>query len=203
MGDVFEPRIKHLFSRDIYGVVSYGEAAQPNHIEGYSKISEQELQPGQSMAAGKYSLVFDSIRSNMMQASPDSIAVTALMRLVKPDGEKQLAPVYIIKNREFTHIDARLPDEKLVIRFERVSEKMNQIVAGVYQPGKEYIVLKVMVFPWIMVLWLGAAVMFAGFFISMLKRARKAAMPDLPGGNPTSGPDEKPESENIASGNPD
>ncbi len=178
MGDVFEPRIKHLFDRDIYTVVSYGEAAQPNHIEGYSKVSEQELMPGQSMAAGKFSLVFDSIHSDMKNQSPDSIAVTARMRLVKEGDEKHLAPVYIIKNREFTHIDARLPDENLVVRFERVSEKMNQIVVGVYQPGKEYIVLKVMVFPWIILLWLGAGIMFTGFFISMLNRARKAALPD-------------------------
>jgi len=180
MGDVYEPRIRHLLTRDIYTVVSYGEASQPNHIEGYTKVSEQEIAPGQSMAAGAFSLVFDTINTNMMQQPMDSIAILARLRLVKGDEEKHLSPVYVIKNGEFSHIDSELKSEGLLIRFEKVSEKMHHIVLGIYQPGKEYIVLKVMAFPWIIVLWAGAVVMFIGLFISMLNRAKKAALPDIP-----------------------
>jgi cytochrome c-type biogenesis protein CcmF len=201
MGDVYEPRIRHLLTRDIYTVVSYGEAAQPNHIEGYTKVSEQEIIPGQSMVAGAYSLVFDSISSNMAAQSMDSIAITARMRLMKEGEEKHIAPVYILKGRETNFIDATLVKEGLLIRFERVSEQLHQIVVGVYQPGKEYIVLKVMAFPWIIVLWSGAVVMFIGFFISMLNRAKKAAQPELPATEENTTPEINPVSSEIETDN--
>ncbi len=82
--------------------------------------------------------------------------------------------------------DDSLAGSNYRFRFENVSEKRHGIFLGVYNKGNDYIVIKAMVFPWILILWTGAFITFIGLFISIYRRIKKrnyhsqpAVIPDL------------------------
>ena len=60
------------------------------------------------------------------------------------------------------------------LRFEGVTAKDKTINIGLFEKQLEFIVVKVLYFPWIIIVWVGSIIMFLGLTIGVWRRAVKA-----------------------------
>jgi cytochrome c biogenesis factor len=62
----------------------------------------------------------------------------------------------------------------LKLRFDKVSEIAKTINVGIFEQKPEFVVVKILHFPWIFILWAGSIIMFTGITVGIWKRAVKA-----------------------------
>ena len=67
-----------------------------------------------------------------------------------------------------------LEEKGIRLRFDNVSDKPKTIIVGIFEKQPEFIVAKIMFFPWIWIVWAGAVIMFSGVTVSIWRRAVKA-----------------------------
>jgi cytochrome c biogenesis factor len=60
------------------------------------------------------------------------------------------------------------------LRFEGVTAKDKTINIGLFEKQLEFVVVKVLFFPWIIIVWVGSIIMFIGLTIGVWRRAVKA-----------------------------
>jgi cytochrome c-type biogenesis protein CcmF len=177
MGAVFEPKIKHFFNKDVYTFISYAGVLNSGANNQSIGLFRQEIAVNDSLKVGKYIIHFDSIASSTRKIpqgtdSIEAINITAFLNVFTPTGKHLLKPTLIMKGGYFIYEDDSLQGSTYRFRFENISQKTKGIFLGVYNKGNDYIVIKAMVFPWILILWAGAFITFIGFFIAIYRRVK-------------------------------
>ncbi len=192
MGAVYEPKIKHFFNKDVYTFISYAEVLNGGMKNNNSAgVFHQEIVVNDSLKVGHFVLHFDSITSSTRQTTDEElkagvISITAYLTVNSGTKKQHIKPTFVMNQGVVMYEDDSLAGSNYRFRFENVSEKRHGIFLGVYNKGNDYIVIKAMVFPWILILWTGAFITFIGLFISIYRRIKKrnyhsqpAVIPDL------------------------
>ena len=108
------------------------------------------------------------------------IAITARLTVHdKLGGIHELAPIYIVRNKEYiSYVEDTVQEMDLYARLNNIIVKTPdsayaEIMVRQINPMDDYIVLKALVFPYINILWAGVIIMVFGFFISLGKLLNK------------------------------
>jgi cytochrome c-type biogenesis protein CcmF len=99
--------------------------------------------------------------------------VSAFLK-VKNDSGSMMKTVsrYFVKNDSAFVEEGFIRKEGLKFRFEKISTQARTIVLGIYQKNPDYVVVKVVIFPNIGVVWTGAILIIAGFFVALWRRVK-------------------------------
>ncbi|MHC1708155.1 MAG: cytochrome c biogenesis protein CcsA [Bacteroidales bacterium] len=176
MGNVYEPATRHLFSRDIYGYITFAQNIGLDDISGYSLKLQPEISLKDSVEVDQTIFYLDSIASDMSEAQLQIAKLEAFLTAKDTNGIKKIHLNYLVNGARLDRNTDTLQAQNWILRFNGIAPEMNRIQLGIYEPGKDYIVMKVMVFPFIGLMWAGAVILFVGLLVSLIKRlkARKS-----------------------------
>jgi cytochrome c-type biogenesis protein CcmF len=183
-GRTANPSTKHYWNRDIFGYINGAtDKSQPDTSSYKSYIVNK---PTDTIFLQNAYMVFTKLSKDIdnknYKAEAGDLAVAAGFKVYGLDGSvKELNPVYIIRNKEYvTNIDDTLPSLGIYARFSSLLVQGKDSVTlemKVKQkdPKEDFVVLKILVFPYINVLWLGMVVMVFGFFVSLGNLLRRGS----------------------------
>lgn len=175
MGDVYNPDTRHFIDKDIYTYISFAQQSEGQaDADGYTNRSVEEMDLKDTIVFSRSYIILDTIDARMEGEDINNISLRANFRILSMQHGKLRATIsYRLVNGELIRDDAMVEPMGLKIRFEGVSEKSQAIMVGFYEKNQDFIVIKAVIFPFMVVLWAGAAIMFAGLLLALYRRMRK------------------------------
>jgi cytochrome c-type biogenesis protein CcmF len=175
MGNVHNPDTRNMLKGDIFMYLTYAEDQSKRTADGYLQTDLTEVSPGDTLKAGGISVIFDSLSVSSMDENATEVTITAIMKTIDNSGKASFYPlIYQLKGGYAESGMVNIGDKGVKLSFAGVSDKAKTIQVGVYEKQQEFIVARIMFFPWIWVLWAGSIIMFSGVTVSIWRRAVKA-----------------------------
>ncbi len=175
MGNVHNPDTRNMVKGDVFMFLTYAEDPSKRMPDGYALTGTTEVTRGDTLMAGSVKVLLDSLYYETMGDNVNHVKITALMKSADASGKVNIYPLTYEVNDNFGENGIINFDEQGVrLRFDNVSSNPGSIIVGVFEKQPEFVVAKILFFPWIWVLWSGAIIMFSGVTVSIWRRAVKA-----------------------------
>ncbi len=170
------PSTKHYWNRDIFTFINAASDKSKSDTSDYR--SYKVSVPGDSIYLSNGYLVYNGLSKNVSDKryEPQSgdLAISAKFTAYNLGGKVQeLNPIYILRDKRYiTYMEDTVQALDMYARFANLIVKSQdsttvELMVRQTNPKDDYIVLKVLLFPYINVLWLGVVIMVFGFFISI------------------------------------
>jgi cytochrome c-type biogenesis protein CcmF len=175
MGNVFVPDTKHLINKDVFSYVAYSQMTSATDTNSYTKLFESLVKLKNTITYEGFKIHLDNLTINPQKEkiTEENVSITATLSVQTPDSTKySVKPVYSIENSFVKYSDAGIGKDVYKVRFERVSTTKGAIICGIYQKKPDYVIIKSIVFPFIIFVWAGAFLMLCGFVISIVYRGK-------------------------------
>ncbi|MDY0102742.1 MAG: cytochrome c biogenesis protein CcsA [Lentimicrobium sp.] len=175
MGNVHNPDTRNMLRGDVFMYVTYAEDPDKRMPDGFSFSGSSEVTMGDTILVGQKQLIFDTLYVAGMNDDSKELEITAMLKMADSLDQQMRYPLtYKVAGNfaERGYIDL----EDVRLRFEGVSSTARTIELGMFEKQREFIVVKILLFPWIGIVWLGAVILFVGITISVWKRAVKARL---------------------------
>lgn len=175
MGNVHNPDTRNLLSGDIFMYLTFAEDRTKRAAGGYTVAQNLDVSVNDTIFAEHKALVLDTIKVEVLDPRQENINITAEFATTDSlNNPVKLPLLYSLKGNIAESGIISIPDTDVRLRFDHVGDVVRTIKVSLLEKQPDFIVLKVMFFPWIIVLWIGAIVMFVGLAIAIYKRAAKA-----------------------------
>lgn len=177
-GLIASPDIKHYVNRDIY---THASSIPNPEIETEWQGPELESLPigGQFFTNDYVAKLVNVERLTEMSGltlGPEDVAVRANVEITTQTETFILKPAFIIKDQ----MVGRIPDESLEIGvklvFTNIVPEQNLFEFEVFTAQQEWLVLKVIEFPYVNLLWIGTILLLIGFGIAIARRYREQSL---------------------------
>jgi len=120
-------------------------------------------------------VIMDSVKAEIIDATGSNYRITAMLRTTDTANNAVTLPlIFTLRGSEAESGIVSIPGTDVRVRFEGVADSADAINISLLEKEPEFIVMKVMFFPWIFVLWAGTIIMFLGIAIAVYKRAVRA-----------------------------
>ena len=177
-GNSANPDKYHYWDRDIFAYISATD--NPEQLsQDTTSYRNFPLAPHDTAYYSKGFIVLDSIvfdpSAGKYHFSRSDTALEAVLSIVDKDSIRYTAtPVLYYKDNEALFLDDTVFAENLAFRFNRITQG-KKMELGVKESAAmiPFVALKVLEFPQISVLWIGAILMIIGFIMSMVASLRK------------------------------
>jgi cytochrome c-type biogenesis protein CcmF len=175
MGNVYNPDTKHFIGKDIYTYISFAQQSEGQaDSEGYVGRTIEEMDTKDTVVFSRSFVILDTIDARMEGEDISNISIRARFKILSMQHGRISATIgYRIVNGELVRDDAIVEPLGLKIRFEGVSGKSHAIRVGFYEKNQDFIVIKAVIFPFMIVLWGGSVIMFGGLILAIYRRVRK------------------------------
>lgn len=167
-----EPGIKNLWNKDIFSHVS----SVPDDTDSKDKASIKKIKIKDTFYTGDRFVVLDQVRSKE-SADKKDISVVASLRLCGLDGQQE--PVDVTYKLSLTEQSMEAPtatslDSLLSIQLVTIVPEKEEFHFSVIDKSakNDWIILKVLEFPYIQILWFGCILMTIGTLMSMVYRRK-------------------------------
>jgi cytochrome c-type biogenesis protein CcmF len=171
MGNVYEPDTKTMLTRDVYGYVVFAPEVSRSDVPGYTMVREKTMEMGESIPLKGFTFELDTIDASMDFSKGPAAKIDAIMHYSEDDRfvtEMKLG--FRFHNQDVNYVDGMTLDSSVVVRIANVSESSSGLIIRFFEKNQDYVVVKVMMFPFILVLWSGAVLVFLGFLLVLYKR---------------------------------
>jgi len=179
MGLLAEPSTKHYLHKDVFTHVNY-ESGQDKK-EPYAQFMTIEATQGETFLSSSGKIKF-TIEAMEKAEGVAGLAVRFQVFVERLNDTGMLYPIFTMdpNNGQIQTIAAQ--DDRLgaLISIEEIKPNKAgatyKVSVGEKEPTKEYVVMKVLEFPWINLVWLGTILVGLGFGIAAFNRAREKVL---------------------------
>lgn len=184
MGNVAEPDTRHFLTRDVYSHVTFAdlETLQEKKSDGeYAQSKSHTISIGDTIFSSNSIIVLEGLNTQVdkkqFDLAENDIAVGARFRFTDMSQKQFIAePIYIIRDSHVEPFEAFVPELGLKLIFWKVNPENGKIDITLSEKksnAKDFIVMQVIVFPYINVLWTGCIVMAIGTLIAIWQRVKR------------------------------
>jgi cytochrome c-type biogenesis protein CcmF len=178
MGLVTSPDTKHYWNKDIFTYIT--KTIDKAAIVDTVSYTKRAVKPGDSLFYSDGYLVYKGVSPNVTnkyyQQQAGDLTVAAAFEVYNLDGKiAEAQPVYYARNNMVYQIEDTIAASNLYLRIAGLSNTVKEgLEVEFKQPSahNDYVVLKVLVFPHINILALGAIIMAIGTGMAMYRRWR-------------------------------
>lgn len=175
MGNVHNPDTRNLLRGDVYMYLTFAEDLSKKSLDGYAAVENLNWHVNDTINAGGVPVVMDSIGFNILDPSGENIEIIATVSAKDSSGKVVSLPLTYKLNGNMAESGIiSVPGSYMKIRFDKVSDMARTINVSLLEKQPEYIVLKIMFFPWIIILWIGSIIMLGGATYATYKRSVRA-----------------------------
>jgi len=177
MGNVYVPDTKHFLTKDIFNYLLYAERQDTSAENEFTVIKESVAKVNDTIYNDKIKIILSALKVSAVNGKIDTnnIEVTAKMNVLDHDKHYFTSTVFKLKDGFINYKDGAFQDIDYKIRLERISPKRGSVVLCLYEKKTDMVILKSIVFPYINVVWSGAAVMLMGFILSIINRRKRSS----------------------------
>lgn len=170
------PDAKHFLTKDIFTYVS--SVSDPNQKKEEVNFRSYVLRLKDTVFLANGFLVYEDLRSGT-PPSGNADAIEAIATLTAYDINGKLGvlhPRYRIQGTQATSINDTLNSFGVISNIAKIDPETEAVEFNIFQRGQQddFVVIKVVVYPFIGLLWLSIVLMFVGFIISLVYRSRQA-----------------------------
>ncbi|MBL7788654.1 MAG: cytochrome c biogenesis protein CcsA [Chitinophagales bacterium] len=167
-----EPGIKNFWNKDIFSHVS----SVPDDTETKDKASIKKVKIKDTFYTGNRFVVLDKVTSSESN-SKEHIEAKASLRICELNGAEEPMEVFYklsLKSRSMENPIAISKDGQLKINIATIVPELQEFHFAVQDSAatNDWIILKVLEFPYIQILWLGCILMVIGTLMSMMYRRK-------------------------------
>lgn len=170
------PDARHYWTHDVFTYITSISDPTKTDTSTYHNYTAKK---NDTIFIGNGYLILDSLSTQITNKNykeqAGDVALEAKLNVYNIDGKLgSVAPIYVINGNFGSAIEDTLRDVGLNIRINQIIPAEGKIEFAIKQRAQQddYIVLKVLVFPYIRLLWLGIIIMVIGFIISWWNRRR-------------------------------
>lgn len=175
MGNVHNPDTRNMLKGDVFMYLTFAEDRSKRAADGYTATESKVVAVNDTLNAGGKKVILDSLRFELLDATGNNILIEALLNTTDSLNNSITIPLsYKVSGNVAESGIVDIPGSDVKLRFDGVADIARTINISVLEKEPEFIVLKVMFFPWIMVLWAGAIIMLTGLILAIYKRAKRA-----------------------------
>jgi cytochrome c-type biogenesis protein CcmF len=171
MGLVPNPSTAKFLDKDIFTHVSSiptaGEGSRPRELPD---VTMERIGIGDSFFTSRGVVRFEGM--NRVENIDTAVAVVAQLTVDDTRNKWSANPMFLIRGNEFISVPDTLEHQKLIFEVADIDPQSGTWSFKVTDHN-DWIIMKALVFPWINLLWLGVALMMAGFLISIVYRIRE------------------------------
>ncbi|GAB1403776.1 hypothetical protein MASR1M74_09540 [Lentimicrobium sp.] len=174
MGNVHNPDTRNMLRGDIYMFITFAEEPSKVMADGYAQSGTADFKTGDTLDVNGLMVALDSLYITAYDSVLNNLTISALLGWRENDSVKSDVLTYTLENNfvEGSFVDLNRGNARL--KFENISQKPGTIQVGLYEKQTNYIVVRILYFPYIVILWTGSIIMFLGITIGVFKRSRKA-----------------------------
>lgn len=173
------PDKKHYWNRDIFVYVSAMQNGEEDDTSQYKPVA---MKAGDSTFYSNGIIILNNVVKNsdslQKKLLPGEVGIGMNMTVIAKDGMQYRAmPAVALKENILRSIPDTVIAQGLIIRFDKLADADgNKIELGIKEDKsvQDIITLKVYLFPFINLLWIGIIIMVIGFIISIVQRVRLA-----------------------------
>jgi cytochrome c-type biogenesis protein CcmF len=174
-GYIANPDYKNYWNKDLFVYLTY---YNPNTGDDTTQFKNASLGIGDTMFYSKGLMILNKVEINPVndryQSAPTDTALMADITVIAKDGRMYKArPLLRLKNNQTSIVMDSVMSQSLVLAFSGVDEKKIRLAYKESDAILDFITLKAYEFPYILLLWMGAAIMIIGFMLSIYKRLTK------------------------------
>lgn len=162
-----------------HDVFTYITSISDPETKDTSEYQPVKVSAGDSVFVANGYLVYENLSPDITNSAYEplegDVVIQANIKGYDIDGElAETNPVFIINGTQVSYIADTLRELGLSVRINSIFPDENKVELAIKQRSQQddYIVLKVVIFPFIRFLWLGLIVMCAGFVLSWYHRRR-------------------------------
>ncbi len=168
MGIVVNPATKHYWNRDIFTHVTSVPLDQSGHVLNKPTVNGYNAGIGDTFFISKGMAVFSGFQP--VSVNDTLLSVDATVTLIALDQVHELHPKFMIgKTQTWSEPDS-LGSMKIAIS--TINPETGDFTFNVLEQ-QDWVIMKAIVFPFIILLWTGIVLTITGFFISLLNRIRE------------------------------
>jgi len=175
MGNVYNPDTKHFLDKDIYTYLSFAQQSSTTaDSDGYSKSGEHPMNVHDTIMVARSFVILDDVKTSMVNDDVNNASIVAKFKIVSmQQGVMDAEIKYEIVKGELKQTNAELAPLNVKLRFEGVATDSKAIHVGIYERQQDYIVMKAIIFPFMVVLWAGIVIMFSGLTYAIMRRTMR------------------------------
>lgn len=172
------PDAKHYLHQDIFSYISYADKMQEGEDTAKYRLKTMQFRDTLFYSSGY--MVFDTVQLNPVNKRvdflPGDTALMASFRVVSFNGSGKamtIHPYFYFRNNRIEAVPDTLISQGLAVRINRITGN-NSFEIGIKESSRmaPFVALKVLLFPFINLVWLGVVLVVVGFAMSMVRRAR-------------------------------
>ncbi|MBW6491041.1 MAG: cytochrome c biogenesis protein CcsA [Lentimicrobium sp.] len=175
MGNVHNPDTRNMIRGDVYMYITFAEDPAKLMPDGYVLSNNPEISMGDTLMLGKTRVIFDTLLVSGFNEESIELEITAMLRATDSFGQEKNYPVSYKVSGEYAE-SGFVEIDGTRLKFDGVSANPRTIKLSIYEKQLEFIVVKILYFPWIIVVWAGSIIMFLGLTIGVWRRAVKARL---------------------------
>ena len=176
-GNSANPDKKHYWNRDIFIYVSAMQDGKEDDTSQYKPVT---MKAGDSVFYSNGIIVLNNVIKNSDSLNnkllPGEVGIGMNMTVISKDGMRYRAmPVVALKDNTLRVVPDTVIAQSLIIRFNKLADADGgKLELGIKEDKsvQSIITLKVYLFPFINLLWIGIIIMVFGFLMSMVQRIR-------------------------------
>jgi cytochrome c-type biogenesis protein CcmF len=170
------PDTRHYWNKDVFTHVTSVSNTEINKEKIVS--NKHQVKRGDSIFTSSSCIIIESVEavSKHKMLKQGDIALKANVKVLTLQDTFYLEPICAIRTNQWINFPDTLKSIGLELAFIKIDPEKDllSLKTTEWDPPKEFIIMKAIVFPYINVLWLGSIVMILGFGISLYKRIQKA-----------------------------
>lgn len=171
-GKSANPDTKHYWNFDVFTHIT--SAYTPSLEKG--EIKKKYIELGDTIYVNSGTIILRKIDAEPKHTliTENDIPVGALLEVQTKDTVLFVEPICLIRNNHWHTIPSKIENIGLELSFSHIDTENNKFEIGVLEEnaGKDFIILKAMIFPFINLVWLGSILLSIGFMISFIHRVR-------------------------------
>ncbi|MDD2526586.1 MAG: cytochrome c biogenesis protein CcsA [Lentimicrobiaceae bacterium] len=175
MGNVHNPDTRNMLRGDVYMFITFAEEPGKTMDDGFSQSGTADFSLGDTLEVSGAIVSLDSLYITAYDSVLNNLTISASLSWIKgSDSIKAGILTYTLENNFVEGSFVELNDGQARLKFENISQKPGTIEVGLYEKQTSYIVVRILYFPYIILLWIGSIIMFIGITLGVFKRSRKA-----------------------------
>ncbi|MGC8865379.1 MAG: cytochrome c biogenesis protein CcsA [Bacteroidales bacterium] len=173
MGYVYNPSTHNMLWKDVYTYISFAQDGP-----GFFNLTkESDITLKDTLFMKGYWMVLDSlsVENSGPELDPENVSIIAFFRLYDTSGAllDTTRAAYIISQGIVNHMDGNFNKARIIVSFRGISEQPGTIVVSAWKDRPDFIVVKVVINPYINLIWLGVLVMVVGMIMAWYRRLRQ------------------------------
>ncbi|MBX9449043.1 MAG: cytochrome c biogenesis protein CcsA [Taibaiella sp.] len=168
------PAARNYLTRDVFTYIS--STSDPEQKKEEVNFRPFVLQVSDTVFMANGYLVYEGLRSNASDPASNSVAAIATLSAYDIHGKLgEVHPVYQITGNSVTARNDTLNSFGIIANISKIDPETESVEFNIFQRGQQddFIVIKVIVYPFIGLLWFSIVLMFMGFIVSLIYRSRK------------------------------